>query len=150
MGSMCRHGFSPAPCLLFSQFQQLHVRKKAWQAECNDKNMEIIRLWKNRNGIMRNKHTHIYTYSTYMQASMHPFVLGMSISISEADAILISMHIQWYDTLKIHMKQLAMRYDSPLLQCSAIRFRFDTMRFDAMEKYDRFYFFGSDRQQIIS
>ncbi len=34
----------------------------------------------------------------------------------------------------IHMKQLAMWYNSPLLWCSAIQFRFNTMRFDAMEK----------------
>ncbi len=44
----------------------------------------------------------------------------------------------------------AMRYDSPLLRCSAIRFQFDSVQYDAMEKYDRFYFFGSDRQQIIN
>ncbi len=43
-----------------------------------------------------------------------------------------NMHSQRYDTLKTHMKQLAMRYDSPLLRCSAIRFRFNTMRFDAI------------------
>ncbi len=34
----------------------------------------------------------------------------------------------------IHMKQLAMWYNSPLLRCSAIQFRFNIMRFDAMEK----------------
>ncbi len=48
-----------------------------------------------------------------------------------------------------------MRYDSAPLRCSAIRFRFDStqcdsMQYDAMEKYDHFYFFGSDRQQIIN
>ncbi len=58
-----------------------------------------------------------------------------------------------------------MRYDSPLLRCSAIRFQFDStlcdsMQYDAMKKnyamqfnmvqIVRFYFFGSDRQQIIN
>ncbi len=40
---------------------------------------------------------------------VHKCILGMCISITEADAIHISMHSQWYDTLKIHMKQLAIR-----------------------------------------
>ncbi len=62
----------------------------------------------------------------------HVTMLGMCISITEADAIRISMHSQWCDTLNIHMKQLAMRYDSPLLRCSSISIRFDTMRFDAI------------------
>ncbi len=64
------------------------------------------------------------------------------------------MHSQRYNTLKIHMKQLAMRYDmihpvtmlydtihpcydalrsdSPLLRCSAIRFTPVTMQYDAV------------------
>ncbi len=77
----------------------------------------------------------------------------MCIYITEADAIRISMHTQRYDTLKIYMKQLAMRYDMIHPYYDAVRFdliRFNKMRFDAMEKYDRFYFFGSDRQQIIN
>ncbi len=39
---------------------------------------------------------------------VHKCILGMCISMTEADAIHISMHSQWYDTLKIHMKQLVM------------------------------------------
>ncbi len=76
----------------------------------------------------------------------------MCISISEANTICISVHSQWYDTLKIHMKQLEMRCDSPLLQCSAIRFRLNSIQFDSMQwkKYNHFYIFGSDRQQIIN
>ncbi len=72
----------------------------------------------------------------------------MCISISEADAIHISMHSQRYDALKIHMKPLAMRCDSTLLRCS----RFHSTQCDSMQwkKYERFYFFGSDRQQIIN
>ncbi len=70
--------------------------------------------------------------------------------IAAADVIRISMHGQRYDSL--NMKQLAMQYDSPLLRCSAIRFRFDsTMCFYAIRcngKNNHFYFFGSDRQQI--
>ncbi len=39
------------------------------------------------------------------------------------DTIRISIHSQRYDTLKTHMKQVAMRYDSPLfmIQHNAIR-----------------------------
>lgn len=34
----------------------------------------------------------------------------------------ISLHCQWSDTLKMHMKQILLRYnDSPLMQCSTIR-----------------------------
>ncbi len=67
------------------------------------------------------------------------YLLGMCISITTADAIQISMHSQLYDTLKIQMKQLAIRYDSHLLRCSAIQFRFgstqcDSMQYTAMEK----------------
>ncbi len=64
------------------------------------------------------------------------FDIYKCISITEADAIHISMHSQWYDTLKIHMKQLVMRFDSPVtMQCDSISIRFNTMRFDAMEKF---------------
>ncbi len=35
----------------------------------------------------------------------------MCISVTEADAIHMSMHSQQYDTSKIHMKQLAIYYD---------------------------------------
>ncbi len=84
----------------------------------------------------------------------------MCISITEANAIHISMHSQWYDTLKIHMKQLPMWYDSPM-QCNPISIRFNKMQYDVMEKtYDAmqfnmvqiacFYFFGSDIQEIIN
>ncbi len=37
--------------------------------------------------------------------------LGICISITEAGAIGILMHSQLYDTLKIHMKELAIRCD---------------------------------------
>ncbi len=40
----------------------------------------------------------------------------MCISETEADAIRILMHSQRYDTLKMYMKQLAMRFDSA--QCN--------------------------------
>lgn len=64
---------------------------------------------------------------------LYTCALGMCISITEADAIRISMHSQRYDTLKIHEAASdAIRYDTPLLQCSAIRFRFDSTRFDAV------------------
>ncbi len=72
-----------------------------------------------------------------MVALSHP--VGMCISITEADAIRISMHSQWYDTLKMHTKQLAMRCDMIHLYYDAVRFDFDfdsiqfnTMRFDAI------------------
>ncbi len=61
--------------------------------------------------------------------------------MTEADTIHISMLSQRYDTLKVHMKQLPMRYDSPLftMQCDPISIRFDltqcdSMQYDAMEK----------------
>ncbi len=54
----------------------------------------------------------------------------MCISITEADAIRISMHSQQYDTLKIHMKQLAMRYDTIHPYYDAVRF--DTIQHNAI------------------
>ncbi len=45
------------------------------------------------------------------------------------------------------MKQLAMRYDTIHPYYDAVRFDFDSIQW---KKYDRFYFFGSDRQQIIN
>ncbi len=81
----------------------------------------------------------------------------MCISITEADEIHISMHSQRYDTLKIHMKQLAMRCDTIHLYYDAVWFDFNSIQHNAircntiqLKKYDRFYFFGSDRQQIIN
>ncbi len=64
-------------------------------------------------------------------------IVGMCISITEADAIRISMHSQRYDTLKIHMKQLPMRCDAirftPItMQCDSIQF--NTMQFDAIRR----------------
>ncbi len=56
------------------------------------------------------------------------WLLHVCISITEADVISISMYSQRYDTLKIHMKQLAMRYNSPPLRCSAIRFQCYSMQ----------------------
>ncbi len=55
---------------------------------------------------------------------------------------------QLFETaLKIHMKQLAMLY-----YYDAVGFDFDSTQCDSMQwkKYDHFYFFGSDRQQIIN
>ncbi len=45
--------------------------------------------------------------------------LGMCIFITGSDAICILMNSQRYDTLKIHMKQLALRWDT--IQHSATR-----------------------------
>ncbi len=58
----------------------------------------------------------IFTHGTTEKQSNVVMVqlLGMCISITEANAIHISMHSQQYDTLKLHMKQVPMRYDSPL------------------------------------
>ncbi len=60
-----------------------------------------------------------------------------------------------YDALKIHMKQLAMRCDTIHPYYDAVRF--DSIQHNAIQcntmqwkKYKRFYFFGSDKQQIIS
>ncbi len=47
--------------------------------------------------------------------------------ITEADTIRISMHSQRYDTLKIHMKQVPMRYDSPLFMM-----QFDSIQHNAI------------------
>ncbi len=78
-------------------------------------------------------HSLLYHYCIY--------ILGMCISITwdNYNAIHILMHSQQYDTLKIHMKQLAMRWDTIHPCYDAVRFnfnsiRFNTMRFDAMEK----------------
>ncbi len=46
--------------------------------------------------------------------------------ITEEDAIRISMHSQKYDTLKIDMKQLPMRYDMIHPYYDAVLFRFDS------------------------
>ncbi len=59
------------------------------------------------------------------------WVVGMCISVTEADAIRMWMHSQRYDTLKIHMKQLAMRFTPIMMQC-------DSIQCNAMEKYDHF------------
>ncbi len=55
------------------------------------------------------------------------------------------------------MKQLAMRCDTIHLYYDAVRFDFDSIQHNAircntmqLKKYDRFYFFGSDRQQITN
>ncbi len=68
------------------------------------------------------------------------YILGMCICITEA---YISMDSQQYDTYEAVSD--AIRFDSPLLRCKAIRC--NTMQW---KKYDHFYFFGSDRQQIIN
>ncbi len=47
----------------------------------------------------------------YIYIYIYKYTLGMYISITEADAIRISMLSQGYDTLKIHMKQLAIRFN---------------------------------------
>ncbi len=76
----------------------------------------------------------------------------MCISISEANTIRISVHSQRYDTLNIYMKQLTKWCDSRLLRCSAIRFWLNSIQCNSMQwkKYNHFYLFGSDRQQIIN
>ncbi len=55
---------------------------------------------------------YIYIYILYIFmcvcVCVYTHKLGICISITEADAIRISMHSQRYDTLKIHMKQLVM------------------------------------------
>ncbi len=55
------------------------------------------------------------------------------------------------------MKQLAMWCDTIHTYYDAVRFEFDSiqhnaisMQYDPIKKFDRFYFFGSDRQQIIN
>ncbi len=55
------------------------------------------------------------------------------------------------------MKQLAMRCDTIHPCYDAVRFDFESIQHNAIrcntmqwKKYDRFYFFGSDRQQIIN
>ncbi len=74
----------------------------------------------------------------------------MCISITEADAISISMYSQRYDTLKIHMKELAIRFTFITMQFDSIQLNAIWCNTMQWEKYDRFYFFGSDRQQIIN
>ncbi len=79
----------------------------------------------------------MFNLVTFVKGLEYWCLLGMCISISEADAIRISMHSQRYDTLKIHMKQLAMQCDMIHPCYDAVRFhfnsiRFNTMRFDAM------------------
>ncbi len=78
-------------------------------------------------GILLNKHPCTVT----MQLG---YAIGMCISITEADAIRISMHSQRYDTLKIHMKQLAIRCDTIHPYYDAVRFDFDSMQYDPLEK----------------
>ncbi len=67
----------------------------------------------------------------YMYAYMH-----VSVCVSVCIYMCVSMKYASRSIANdtIHMKQLAMWYNSPLLRCSAIQFRFNTMRFDAMEK----------------
>lgn len=54
-------------------------------------------------------------------AKMAANLIGMWISIPEAEAIRIEMHCQRSDTLRIHVTQLVMCQDSPLLLSSATR-----------------------------
>ncbi len=82
----------------------------------------------------------------------------MCISITEADAIRISMHSQWYNTYEEATD--TMRCDTIYPYYDAVRFdstQCDSMQYDAMEKkYDAmqfnmvqifsFYFFGSDNR----
>ncbi len=79
-------------------------------------------------------------------------ILGMCISITEADATRISMHSQRYDTLKIHMRELAIRF-TPV----TVQFDFDSIQHNVIpcntmqwKKYDCIYFYGSDRERIIN
>ncbi len=73
--------------------------------------------------------------------------LGMCISITKADAIRISMHSQRYDTLNIHMKQLAiqcnlMRYDTIHSYYDAARLNLNSIQHNVIrcngKKYDLF------------
>ncbi len=83
------------------------------------------------------------------------WVVGMCISITEADVIQISMHSQRYDTLKIHeVASDAIRFTPITMQCDSISIRFDStqcdsMQYDAMEKILSLLFL-IDRQQIIN
>ncbi len=82
-----------------------------------------------------------------------------------ADAIRISMYSLRYIKGTYEAATNVMRYDSPLLWCNAIWFwldstQCDSMQYDTMEKklcqqfnivqIVCFYFFGSDRQQIVN
>ncbi len=62
------------------------------------------------------------------------YILGMCISITEANTIHISMHRQRYDTLKINMKELAMRCDTIHSYYYAVLF--DAIQHDAIVSYD--------------
>ncbi len=75
--------------------------------------------------------TFIFKFLKIIIINLFIHLEGMCISITEADAIRISMHSQRYDTLKIHMKQLPMWCDLTM-QCDLIWF--NTMRFNALYK----------------
>ncbi len=72
---------------------------------------------------------HMWLGCVYRGANRHfdPLSTRNVHLMTQADTIRISMHSQRYDTLKIHMKQVPM-------QCDPISIRFNTMRFDAMQK----------------
>ncbi len=57
----------------------------------------------------------------------------MCISITEANAIRISMHSQRYDTLTMHMKQLSMRCDTIHPYYDAVWSDFDSIQHNAIQ-----------------
>ena len=83
--------------------------------------------------------TFAFTHRMRFQKSL-PFTLDMCISITEADAMRISIRCQRYDTLTIHLKHQAMRYDTIHPCCDTVQYdliqhyaiRGDTMRFKIM------------------
>ncbi len=74
--------------------------------------------------------SYFYWFKIWWSCAEVLYILGLCISITEADAIRISMHSQRNIEDTYEAASDAMRYDSPLLRCSAIRF--NTMRFDAI------------------
>ncbi len=59
--------------------------------------------------------------------------IGMCISITETNAIHISMYSQRYDTFKIHTYEVATDAVRYLLRCSVSQFRFDSTQCDSMQ-----------------
>ncbi len=94
--------------------------------------------------------SYFYWFKIWWSCAEVLYILGLCISITEADAIRISMHSQRNIEDTYEAASDAIRFTPITMQCDSIQhnaIRCNTMQ---LKKYDRFYFFGSDRQQIMN
>ncbi len=157
---MCDYLFIPfVPILLLSFICHLGAEESSKKAFATQSVLIIqplaiftLQIW--------TAHASTFTYSLKVQFHCSSIwtvsALGMCISITEADAIRISMHSQRYDALKLH-KWSSLRCDTIHPYYDAVRFDFDSilfnvMRFDAIQCNGKIWslLFLWFRQQIIN